>query len=251
MNDKIRKAMMRPDCIMGVVPDNGGSWLSPIREDWAQPTTLPAAAGQPWAIGSGMLTPKGSASAEDGFILPADAYYASTFDLRGYAGGLTILCDYEFFGLPAEQTGRWWIKLFEQGNMFTGGLKDYTTGVYVRKDSATSDALMYCMFCTTANILFAFTIPNFSAGRHRVALVKDTSAQYIYAYFDGAQMVAKSNANAAPPLTSTVNAYASQFNFMLAGIPQTSYFPSGMERKIHSLAVFNRALSAEEIADLS
>lgn len=33
MRDVIRDAMTRPDCILGVVPDGGGMWLSPLRPD--------------------------------------------------------------------------------------------------------------------------------------------------------------------------------------------------------------------------
>ena len=37
MRDKILEAMRRSDCILGVVPDHGGMWLSPLRNDGNSP----------------------------------------------------------------------------------------------------------------------------------------------------------------------------------------------------------------------
>ena len=250
MNDKIRKAMMRPDCIMGVTPDNGGSWLSPIREDGAQPTTLPATAGQPWAIGSGMLKPVSATIDDNGFLLPASAYCGSTFDLRGYAGDLTVVCDFEMTNFPAEQSGRWWIKVFEQGNCFLGNASAFTLAMYFRKDSASGKWTTYFMHDngTTANSEGGNADPT---GRHTVAYVKDVSTGTLSGYIDGIHHFSRVRDNYKTPFSATVNATVAPRGFMLAGAPQANYFPEGMERRIHSLAVFNRALSAQEIADLS
>lgn len=248
MNDKIRKAMMRPDCIMGVVPDNGGSWLSPIREDWAQPTTLPATTGQPWAIGSGMLTPTNTTVEDNYFVFPNNkSLVKSSFDFKGYDGDFSIFVDFEVYNLPTEQTARWWLKLFEQGDCQSGYPERYAIGAYFRKDNANAAWSLYCMHTNgTAQSIFAAAFE--PVGRHSFVYVKNQEAGYFTGYKDGIQIVTKQNDALKLPLNGAISV-SKDYGFSLAG--EQNYMPTGIDFRIHSLAVFNRALSAEEIADLS
>ena len=89
MQDKWRKWMRRSDCIMGVTPDQGGSWLSSIRENSPQVSVAPAADGVSWAVGSGLLKPVGM---ETLFEFPAgvNCKCGTALDLRGSTNSFTI-----------------------------------------------------------------------------------------------------------------------------------------------------------------
>lgn len=261
LNDKWRRAMMRPDCIMGVTADNGGSWLSPIREDGAQPTTLPATAGQPWAIGSGMLTPFGGMVIDNGFEFPGgdeNVVCGTALDFRGYKGSFTFVCDFEVDREPDEITHMWFVSLMGQGYPPAGSATCTPASMYFRKKT---DAKRWEFFAyindgtaspgISANMDGAFTF----GVRHTGAFVRDAAALKMYLYFDG-EKVAESNPKDPTPIG----------NDLVSDVPASYYPERGVcvgagrvgantryesDYRVFNAAVFNRALSAEEIADFS
>ena len=252
MKDKLRMAMMRPDCIMGVTPDNGGSWLAPITADGPQPTTLPATSGQPWAIGSGMLTPN---DMEELFVFPGnlkDCRCGTALDFRGNADSFTMVVDVEFDTLP-EQTKRWYLYFLAQG-YGAGGSGMCTVAFGAHKEMTGEWNIDTCIYPTEyANrVQKYFVIGSSIIGRHRIAMVRNVEAQTISLYFDGVQKHETKNANVSLPL---VNEIAATYNPDLGvcigtGFNNINFTYEGVFR-VHAAAVFNRALSAEEIADLS
>ena len=261
VKDKIIDMMKRPDCMFGIIGSDGGYWITPLEQGKATPTTLPPDSSKNFAFGSGLLTVQGTAtlplSDSDGFDIPNGAYYGSQFDLRGYDGDLTIVCDYSFEGLPEQQTSRWWIKLYEQGNMFTGYNKDFTIGVYFRKDSATASWSIYYMggvldaSGSNVSASLSYNIGYVPDGRHTLAFVKDTKNKKAFSYRDGVLQTQKSNTNYGYAFNTTINAYATPWNFMMGGIPQTTYYPTGLQRKIYYIMIFNRVLTQEQINYIS
>ncbi len=250
MNDKIRKAMMRPDCIMGVVPDNGGSWLSSITEDGAQPTTLPATSGQPWAIGSGMLKNYGLDSLFE-FNGVANASCGSALDMQGYAGDFSFFVDCEIDTPPGSQSGAWYLPFLCQG-LLTSYL-GYSVGFAFRKTSATANWQIYGAVSSgngQAYCYYALTAAE-AVGRHHIALVRDATAGTLSCYWRGIKRHTATNTIVSSPLNPAIRSgYGAERGLAIGAGATTSALYPGTYR-VHSAAVFNRALSAEEIADLS
>ena len=251
MNDKIRMAMMRPDCIMGVTPDNGGSWLSPITADSPQPTTLPATEGQPWAIGSGMLKPN---DMEELFVFPGnmkDCRCGTALDFRGNANSFTMLAAVEFDD-PPEQTKRWYPSFMSQG-YGAGGTGLCTVNLGAHKELTGDWILDFGLYMDDSkNARLAYTVGDEIYGRHIIAGVRNVADNSFAIYFDGAAVKSNTNANVSLPLLSTIGAsYNPDWGVCIGtGFNNLNFTYEGVFR-IHAAAVFNYAMSAEEIAALS
>lgn len=256
MNDKLRKAMMRPDCIMGVTPDNGGSWLSPIAADGPQPTTLPAASDKPWAIGSGMLNPLGGMVIDDAFEFPAnntDVKCGTALDMRGSTESFTFFCEFEIDAPTAEQTHHWYPMLMAQGYPPAGSFTCTPASMYLRRNKgATQWSLFGYINVDTSTPGINGNIDLTYNERHTAAFVRDIENLQLVAYFDGVQFVPKSNAAVATAITTATSAtFKPELGVCIGAGLVGGNTCHEMNYRIYSAAVFNRALSAEEIADLS
>lgn len=256
MNDKIRKAMMRPDCIMGVTADNGGSWLSPIREDGAKPTTLPVAEGQPWAIGSGMLKPQGGMVIDGAFEFPAsDAAVTcgTALDLRGNTDPLTFICEFEL-DEPPEQTQNWYPSLLAQGYPAGGSYTSMTLGLFLMKNNGKKWELRGYLATGTKAVSAASNITIEYGKRYIVALVRDTARNCLTLHIPSMDLMKDSAINTAvsdPLCTEIPSSQKPQLGVCVGSNLNASHLTYQGTYRVYWAAVFNRALSAEEIADLS
>ena len=250
IRSKITEAMRRPDCIMGVTGDGGGSWLSPITADGAQPTTLPAAAGQPWAIGSGILKNYGLDSLFE-FHGVANASCGSALDMQGYGGDFSFFVDCEIDTPPSSQSGAWYLPFLCQG-LLTSYL-GYSTGFAFRKASATANWQIYGAVSSGSGQVYSVyaLTPTEAVGRHHIALVRDATAGTLSCYWRGIKRHTATNTIVSSPLNPAIRSgYGAERGIAIGAGATTGVLYPGTYR-VHAAAVFNRALSAEEIAYLS
>ena len=251
MQEKWKQWMRRSDCILGISADQGGSWLSPIRENGPQPSVTPAADARSWAIGAGLPKPEGM---ETLFEFPAGSTHkcGTALDLRGSTDSLTICIDFEVDPAPETMTHRWWPILFAQGFPHAGYAYSYSAGVWLRKDDAEKSWECYGSFANGVTQCSASAkIADPGGGRHQIIVIRDMEKMTIQVYYDHQKVAEKVNENLVLPLTSEINASGNpEMGMSVGGWIQSANLAYESAFRVEAVMVFDRAFSAEEVAAL-
>ena len=248
MQDKWRKWMRRSDCIMGVTPDQGGSWLSPIRENGPQVSDTPAADTRSWAVENGLLKPEGMQTLFE-FPAGSSGQCGTALDLRGNRDSLTICIDFEMDPAPEIMTHHWWPILMAQGFPHAGYAYSYSTGIWLRKDDIEKNWDCYGSFSTgVVQCSGSARIADPCGGRHQIIVIRNVESKVMQIYYDHQKIVEKINENLALPLTSEINAAGNQdMGMAIGGWIQSSNLAYESAFRIHAAMIFNRALAKEEV----
>ena len=243
MRDKILDSMRRSDCILGVVPDHGGMWLSSLRNDGNSPWPSPVPAdsvtdGRAESERVGLLT-KTNVRTDRGVFEAADTSkrWSVTTQLRAASllPECTIIVEADN---PNGETATF-VSCAQRLNP--------TQGFFViRRSDSTSVMFGYSGKNSSGITSYPTRFITCPDGKHVFAFVLDYSVLHLRIYIDGAEVDnrAMDTGLVAPPeFDETVKP-------VILGVTSTSD-GLNLTSKISHCLIFDRALTASEIAALS
>ena len=243
MRDKILDSMRRSDCVLGVTPDHGGMWLSSLRNDGNSPWPSPVPAdsvtdGMAESERVGLLT-KTNVRTDRGVFEAADTSkrWSVTTQLR--AASLLPECTIIVEADNSDDAYTTFVSCAQRGNP--------TQGFFViRRSDSTSVMFGYSGKNSSGATSYPTRFITCQGGKHVFAFVLDYSALHLRIYIDGAEVDnrAMDTGLVAPPeFDGTEKPVILGATGGSDGLNLTS--------KISHCLIFDRALTASEIAALS
>ena len=243
MRDKILDSMRRSDCILGVTPDHGGMWLSSLRNDGNSPWPSPVPAD---SVTDGMaeservgLLAKTNVRTDRGVFEAADTSkrWSVTTQLR--AASLLPECTIivEVDNPNGERTT--FVSCAQRANPSQGFF-------VIRKQDVGELLFGYSGKNSSGAMVYPNRYIRYPDGKHIFVFVLDYSALHLCIYIDGAEVDNRAmdvNVVAPPDFDETVKPVILGVTSNSDGLNLTS--------KISHCLIFDRALTASEIAALS
>lgn len=243
MRDKILDSMRRSDCVLGVTPDHGGMWLSSLRNDGNSPWPSPVPAdsvtdGMAESERVGLLT-KTNVRTDRGVFEAADTSkrWSVTTQLR--AASLLPECTIivEVDNPNGERTT--FVSCAQRLNP--------TQGFFVIRKQDVGELLFgYSGKNSSGAMVYPSRYIRYPDGKHIFVFVLDYSVLQLRIYIDGAEVDnrAMNTGLVAPP------EFDGTEKPVILGVTSTSD-GLNLTSKISHCLIFDRALTASEIAALS
>ena len=243
MRDKILDSMRRSDCILGVVPDHGGMWLSPLRNDGNSPWPSPVPADS--------VTDEMAESERVGLLTKTNVRTdRGVFEAADTSKRWSVTTPLRAASLLPECT-----IIVEADN--PGG--EITTIISCAQRSNPTQGFFVIRRSTETSVMFGYSGKNSSGansyptrfitcqgGKHVFTFVLDYSVLQLRIYIDGAEVDNRAmdvNVVAPPEFDGTEKP-------VILGVTSTSD-GLNLTSKISHCLIFDRALTASEIAALS
>ena len=243
MRDKILEAMRRSDCVLGVVPDHGGMWLSSLRNDgnspWPSPVPEDSVTDEMAESERVGLLTKTNVRTDRGVFEAADTSKRWDVTTRLRASSLLPRCT---IIVKADTSG-----------------EEFTTIVSCAQRANPTQGFFVIHIANSTSVMFGYSGKNSSGitsyptrfitcqgGKHVFAFVLDYSALQLRIYIDGVEVDnrAMDTGLVAPPEFD-----GTEKPVILGATGGSDGF--NLTSKISHCLIFDRALTASEIAALS